>query len=198
MRNLLTTTLTNCSLFFFSKCIRFCFFFSFSTLQLKDLFGITLNSWVWYIVTHWSLWSTSFFFIFFFFLSFSWLKIVLIIDLEIDQIFELKLLHHQSKKLLLRMCEVLPGLNFRQLRNGKVIEAMIEAVKQGGVEFVTEILKACPDLVWCVEKSTDRHIFIYLCKEKYNGIRHNIYPSLYLFIYFNIISMMSCFQFSYD
>ena len=122
----------------------------------------------------------------------------MIIDLEIDQIFELKLLHHQSKKLLLRMCEVLPGLNFRQLRNGKVIEAMIEAVKQGGVEFVTEILKACPDLVWCVEKSTDRHIFIYLCREKYNGIRHNIYPSLYLFIYFNIISMMSCFQFSYD
>ena len=45
------------------------------------------------------------------------------------------------------MCEVLPGLNFRQLRNGKVIEAMIEAVKQGGVEFFTKILKACPDLV---------------------------------------------------
>ena len=51
------------------------------------------------------------------------------------------------------MCEVLPSLNFRQLRNRKVIEAMIEAVKQGRVKFVTEILKACPDLVWCVEKS---------------------------------------------
>ena len=82
------------------------------------------------------------------------------IDLEIDQIYELKLLHHQYKDLLLRMCQVLQGLNFQQLEEGKVIEAMIKAVKQGRVEFVTEILKACPDLVWCVEKSTGRNLFM--------------------------------------
>ncbi|XP_075644587.1 uncharacterized protein LOC142615704 isoform X4 [Castanea sativa] len=75
--------------------------------------------------------------------------------LEIDQIYDLKLLHHQSKKLLLRMCEVLPGLNIHQLENGKVMKA----VKQGRVEFVTEILKTCPDLVWCREKSTGRSLF---------------------------------------
>ncbi|KAF3947095.1 hypothetical protein CMV_026726 [Castanea mollissima] len=40
--------------------------------------------------------------------------------LEIDQIYELKLLHHQSKKLLLRMCQVLPGLNFQQLEKHEV------------------------------------------------------------------------------
>ena len=57
------------------------------------------------------------------------------------------------------MCKVLPGLNFQQLENGRVIEAMIEAVKEGRVEFVTEILKAYPQLVWCVEKSTDRDLF---------------------------------------
>ncbi|XP_030964081.1 uncharacterized protein LOC115985256 [Quercus lobata] len=57
------------------------------------------------------------------------------------------------------MCEVLPGLNFQQLENGKVIEAMIKAVKQGRVEFVTEMLKACPNLVWCRENSTDRDLF---------------------------------------
>ena len=79
----------------------------------------------------------------------------MIIDLEIDQIYELKLLHHQSKNLLIRMCQVLPDLNFQQLENGKVIEAMIKAVKEGRVEFVTEILKACRVLVWCVEKSTE-------------------------------------------
>ena len=84
----------------------------------------------------------------------------MIIDIEIDKIYELKLLHHQSKELLLRMCQVLPGLNFQQLENGKVFEAMIRAVKQGRVEFVTEILKACPDLVWCIEKSTKRNIFM--------------------------------------
>ncbi|XP_030964616.1 uncharacterized protein LOC115985856 [Quercus lobata] len=37
---------------------------------------------------------------------------------------------------------------------------MIEAVKQGRVEFVTDILKACPGLVWCIEKSKDQHIFM--------------------------------------
>ena len=57
------------------------------------------------------------------------------------------------------MCQVLPGLNFQQLEKGKVIEAMIKAVKQGRVEFVTEILKACPELIWCVEKSTDRDLY---------------------------------------
>uniref|UniRef100_A0A7N2LKA9 PGG domain-containing protein n=1 Tax=Quercus lobata TaxID=97700 RepID=A0A7N2LKA9_QUELO len=36
---------------------------------------------------------------------------------------------------------------------------MIKAVKQGRVEFVTEMLKACPDLVWCRENSTDRDLF---------------------------------------
>ena len=72
----------------------------------------------------------------------------------------MKLLHHKSKQLLLCMCGVLPGLNFQQLKNGKVIEATIKAVKQGRVEFVTEILKACPELVRCVEESTKRHIFM--------------------------------------
>ena len=84
----------------------------------------------------------------------------MIVDLEIDQIYELKLLHHQSKQLLICMCQVLPDLNFQQLENGKVIEAMIKAVKEGRVEFVTEILKACPDLVCCVENSTYRDLFM--------------------------------------
>ena len=59
------------------------------------------------------------------------------------------------------MCQVLQGLNFQELEKVKVIEAIIKAVKEGRVEFVTEILKAFPDLVWCIiEKSTKRHIFM--------------------------------------
>ena len=58
------------------------------------------------------------------------------------------------------MCQVLQGLNFQQLEKGKVIEAMIKAVKEGRIEFVNEILKACLGLVWCVEKSTERDIFM--------------------------------------
>ena len=58
------------------------------------------------------------------------------------------------------MCEVLPGLNFQQLENGKVIEAIIIAIKQGRVEFVTKILEAFPELAWLDEKSTGRNIFM--------------------------------------
>ena len=84
----------------------------------------------------------------------------MIIDSEINQIYELKLLHHQSDELLLQMCEVLPSLSFQQLENGMVIKAIIKAVKKGRVEFVTAILNACPELVWCVENSTERNIFM--------------------------------------
>ena len=84
----------------------------------------------------------------------------MIIDLGIDQIYKLKLLHHQSKRLLRHMCKMLAGLNFQQLENGKVIEAIIIAVKQGRVEFVIEILRTFPELARHVEKSTRRNIFM--------------------------------------
>ena len=84
----------------------------------------------------------------------------MIIDLEFHQIYEWKFLRGKSKELLLRMCEVLVGLDFQQLENGKVIEALIIAVKQGTIEFVTEILKAFPELARSVEKSTGRNIFM--------------------------------------
>ena len=84
----------------------------------------------------------------------------MIIDLEFDQIYESKHLHQESKNLLHHMCQVLTSLNFQQLESGKVIEAIIIAVKQGRVEFVTEILEAFPELTWSVEKSTGRNIFM--------------------------------------
>ena len=85
----------------------------------------------------------------------------MIIDLEIDEINKLKLHHDELiKELLHHMCEALAGLNFQQLEKGKVIEAIVIAVKQGRVGFVTEILKAFPELAWHVEKSTERNIFM--------------------------------------
>ena len=61
---------------------------------------------------------------------------------------------------------------FRSLEKGKVIEAMIKAVKQGRVEFVTEILKACPDLVWCLEKSTDRDLINFAVLHRQHEVLH--------------------------
>ena len=100
---------------------------------------------------------------FFFFIfppSSSCLNIVWIIDSEIDQIYELKLLHHQSNKLLLRLCKELPGLNSEQLKNGKVKEAIIKAVKKGRVEFVTAILDACPELIRYYDEFKGRSMFM--------------------------------------
>ena len=68
------------------------------------------------------------------------------------------------------MCEVLAGLNFQQLENSKVIEAIIIAAKQGTVEFVTEILKAFPELGWSVEKSTGRNIFMLAVLYRQDGV----------------------------
>ena len=71
----------------------------------------------------------------------------MVIDLVVDQTCDLKLHHDELiKELLHHMCEALAGLNFHQLENGKVIEAIVIAVKQGRVEFVTEILKAFPEI----------------------------------------------------
>ena len=49
---------------------------------------------------------------------------------------------------------------FSTTRKWFVIKAIIKAVKKGRVEFVTTILNACPELVWCVENSTERNIFM--------------------------------------
>ena len=96
----------------------------------------------------------------------------MIIDSEIDKIYESKFLPGKSKELLLRMCKVLVGLDFQQLENGKVIEAIVIAVKQGRVEFVTEILKALPELAWSVEKSTGQNIFMLAVLYRQDEIFH--------------------------
>ena len=70
------------------------------------------------------------------------------------------------------MCKVLAGLNFQQLENGKVIEAIIIAIKQGRVEFVTEILIAFLELAWFPEKSTGRNIFMLAVLYRQDGVFH--------------------------
>ena len=147
------------------------------------------------------------------------------------------------------MCKVLPSLSWEQLENGKVIKAIIKAVKEGRVEFVTEILAACPGLHFYLEQEENgRNIFMVavlhrqdevfrlLCTSPiknsifdildydFNSILHMAAMfnpsarrntvlgaaflmqrevqwykviSLTLFYFFNIISMMSCFQFSH-
>ena len=70
------------------------------------------------------------------------------------------------------MCEVLPGLSFQQLENGMVIKAIVKAVKYGHVEFVAEILKVCPDLVWFGEKSTERNIFMLAVLHRQDEVFH--------------------------
>ena len=75
------------------------------------------------------------------------------------------------------MCQVLQGLNLQQLEEGKVVEAMIEAVKQGRVEFVTEILNACPDLVWCVEESTIRNLFMFAVLHRQDEVFRLLFKS---------------------
>ena len=70
-------------------------------------------------------------------------------------------LHNQSRVVLGQMCGELPKVSADRLEKGLVFEAICIAVKRGIVEFVSEILFACPDFsMLCLEKSTQRNMIM--------------------------------------
>ena len=60
----------------------------------------------------------------------------------------MKLTHFQSNELLGCMKEQLSIPSIQQIRTGSVEEAIVRATKEGNFEFVFEMVKADPHLVW--------------------------------------------------
>ncbi|KAB1225599.1 hypothetical protein CJ030_MR1G020814 [Morella rubra] len=79
---------------------------------------------------------------------------------EHQQLSEMKLLHAQSHELLSRMCEPISTLNAEARRNGGIYAAIFRAIKDGNFEFVYEIVRANPDLLYVIELPTKRTIFM--------------------------------------
>ncbi|KAL3581283.1 hypothetical protein D5086_015615, partial [Populus alba] len=69
--------------------------------------------------------------------------------LGIKQIYDLKKIHFYSDKILRCMCEYISTLDYEEyLKAGvHVYGALHNAVENGMVEFITEVIKACPHLM---------------------------------------------------
>ncbi|XP_042955347.1 uncharacterized protein LOC122291609 [Carya illinoinensis] len=77
--------------------------------------------------------------------------------LGIEQLYEMKSIHVQSHKLLCQMCKVISNSN-EQGTDMPVCDAIVCAIKSGIIEFVSEMLKENPGLVWAKGES-ERGIF---------------------------------------
>ena len=75
---------------------------------------------------------------------------VLIINQGIEHLYEMKLAHFLSRELLSRMKDQILISNTQQRAAGYVNEANIRAIKEGIFEFVFEIVKADPLLLWYI------------------------------------------------
>ncbi|XP_022750959.1 ankyrin repeat-containing protein NPR4-like isoform X2 [Durio zibethinus] len=89
-------------------------------------------------------------------------------------IYELKLTHLQAKELLTCICTEVSNLEDKLKFESLVKRALFEAVKQGIVEFVTEIMKHYPEVVWFWDEK-DRNIFFVATAERQEKIFSLIY-----------------------
>lgn len=66
----------------------------------------------------------------------------------IKKIHTQKLRHGQANRMLQRICPELKNIDRHGDRGYRVFLAVIEAIKQGNIKFVTEVVKSSPELMW--------------------------------------------------
>ena len=83
----------------------------------------------------------------------------------------MKLVHFQSREILSRMCKEILTLNTEHRRNCGVYTAIFRAIQEGIFEFVFEIIRANPDLIW-TQDDENKNIFsaavLYRCAKIYS------------------------------
>ncbi|GKV14280.1 hypothetical protein SLEP1_g25180 [Rubroshorea leprosula] len=85
-------------------------------------------------------------------------------------LYNLKLTHTFANSVLQYRCkEISTYRDARQLVESGTISAIFQAIKDGSVEIVIEILKSNPDLIWC-NKNLSREILISAIKYRRGGI----------------------------
>ncbi|XP_034890469.2 uncharacterized protein [Populus alba] len=82
--------------------------------------------------------------------------------LGIKQIYDLKKIHFYSDQILRCMCAHILTLGYEEYNNADVhvYGAFHNAVKNGMVEFITEMIKACPHLMISVDGRNSRHLIM--------------------------------------
>ncbi|XP_041008199.1 ankyrin repeat-containing protein NPR4-like isoform X2 [Juglans microcarpa x Juglans regia] len=91
-------------------------------------------------------------------------KLIKLLDME--HLCEMKLVHEQSHELLRLMCKEILITDEEGRAEGNVYRAIFRSIKEGVFEFVHDVVKANPDLLWSFDGDS-RNIFSYavLCRQ---------------------------------
>ncbi|KAL9393370.1 hypothetical protein Peur_012655 [Populus x canadensis] len=92
----------------------------------------------------------------------------------IKKMYNLKLKHGQALAVLCCLCEQISTLHRSEFKEIGVYEAVFNAVKHGIVEFIVEIVRHYPDVIWC-EDDLNRGIFLYATLQRQEKIFSLIY-----------------------
>ena len=83
----------------------------------------------------------------------------LFVKLGINQIYKTKLAHEQTRELLRITCDQISTLNKKQLGKIGLFSSILKAAELGISEFITELIKANPELAWCRDKFAANFFF---------------------------------------
>ncbi|KAJ4838248.1 hypothetical protein Tsubulata_011318 [Turnera subulata] len=92
----------------------------------------------------------------------------------IKHMYNLKLIHVQAHELLCCICQQISTLPRAEFEKLGVYKAVFNAVKNGIVEFITEMIKHYPDIIW-IEDELERGIFLYATLQRQEKIFSLIY-----------------------
>ncbi|XP_025012778.2 uncharacterized protein LOC8259124 isoform X2 [Ricinus communis] len=92
----------------------------------------------------------------------------------LEYLYNLKLTHVQAHELLCCLCQEISTLHKSEFENIGVYRAIFKAVKHGTVEFVEEMTKHYPDIIWC-EDECNRGIFMYAVLQRQEKVFNLIY-----------------------
>lgn len=88
--------------------------------------------------------------------------------------YNLKLIHGQALAVLCCLCEQISTLHRSEFKEIGVYKAVFNAVKHGIVEFIVEIVRHYPDVIW-FEDDLNRGIFLYATLQRQEKIFSLLY-----------------------
>ncbi|KAH8502587.1 hypothetical protein H0E87_014043 [Populus deltoides] len=92
----------------------------------------------------------------------------------IKHMYNLKLIHGQAHAVLCCLCEQISTLHKSEFKEIGVYRAVFSAVKHGIVEFIIEMMRHYPDIIWS-EDELNRGIFLYATLQRQEKIFSLIY-----------------------
>ncbi|XP_010465977.1 PREDICTED: uncharacterized protein LOC104746241 [Camelina sativa] len=93
---------------------------------------------------------------------------------HIRRVYKLKLGHAQAKEILECICQEIPNFDMTQQKNSGLHQALFKAVENGIVEYIEEVMRHYPDIVW-LKDSYGLNLFFYAVSQRQEKIFSLIY-----------------------